>query len=260
MKAWLTKLSLSYMLRDGAELTQPSTPHEGVELTCGLKPPSPKAENLPASAGRVSTYMVRARLTENFKSALAKLIIFIVLYVSLSAAIQFFFTRILISLASPDIMSYKVYVDVLLALLFGYLIVLSFSNLIYWSLRVRYDHSTSAAVRSLFKIIGIGAMVAVLTGSFSDPTAGVALGGFIGMVVGYASQHVLGQVMAGLFLLLSRPFMIGDKIEVSGVTGIVEDITTLFVIIRTDDNKRVLLPCNSLIGSKIVKHHVKKNN
>jgi len=204
--------------------------------------------------------MVRARLTENFKSALAKLIIFIVLYVSLSAAIQFFFTRILIPLTSPDIMSYKVYVDVLLALLFGYLIVLSFSNLIYWSLRVRYDHSTSAAVRSFFKIIGIGAMVAVLTGSFSDPTAGVALGGFIGMVVGYASQHVLGQVMAGLFLLLSRPFMIGDKIEVSGVTGIVEDITTLFVIIRTDDNKRVFLPCNSLIGSKIVKHHVKKNN
>ena len=54
MKAWLTKLSLSYMLGDGAELTQPLTPHEGVELACGLKPLSPKAENLPASARRVS--------------------------------------------------------------------------------------------------------------------------------------------------------------------------------------------------------------
>ena len=54
MKAKLTKMSLSYMLRDGAELTQPSTPHEGVELTCSLKPPSLKVENLPASAGRVS--------------------------------------------------------------------------------------------------------------------------------------------------------------------------------------------------------------
>jgi len=50
----IAKLSLGYMLRDGAELTQPLTPHEGVELACGLKPPSPKAENLPASAGRVS--------------------------------------------------------------------------------------------------------------------------------------------------------------------------------------------------------------
>jgi len=44
-------MSLSYMLRDGAELTQPLTPHEGVELTCSLKPLSPKAENLPTSAG-----------------------------------------------------------------------------------------------------------------------------------------------------------------------------------------------------------------
>jgi len=54
MKAKLTKMSPGYMLRDGAELTHPSTPHERIELTCSLKPLSPKAENLPAEAGRVS--------------------------------------------------------------------------------------------------------------------------------------------------------------------------------------------------------------
>ena len=51
MKARLTKMSPGYMLGDGAELTQPLTPHEGVELACGLKPLSPKVENLPAEAG-----------------------------------------------------------------------------------------------------------------------------------------------------------------------------------------------------------------
>jgi len=59
MKAKLTKMSPSYMLGDGAELTQPSTPHERIELTCNLKPLPPKAENLPASARRVSNELLK---------------------------------------------------------------------------------------------------------------------------------------------------------------------------------------------------------
>jgi len=51
MKAWLTKLSPSYMLRDGAALTRPLTPHEGVELACGLKPLSPESGESPRFSG-----------------------------------------------------------------------------------------------------------------------------------------------------------------------------------------------------------------
>jgi len=56
MKAWLTKMSPSYMPGDGAELTHPSTPHERIELTCSLKPLSPKVENLPAEAGECQLF------------------------------------------------------------------------------------------------------------------------------------------------------------------------------------------------------------
>jgi len=146
---------------------------------------------------------------------------------------------------------YSTYVSVGLALVFGYMIVRSFSNLIYWTLRLRHPHSTAAAVRSLFTIIGVGALAASIAGGAAGGASGVALGGFIGMVVGFATQQVLGQAMAGLFVLIVRPIKIGDKVTVAGETGVVEDITTMFTYIRRDDGSLALVPNNSLIGSKI---------
>jgi small-conductance mechanosensitive channel len=51
-------------------------------------------------------------------------------------------------------------------------------------------------------------MLAAIAGGVAGGAAGVALGGFIGLVVGFASQQVLGQAVAGLFLLIARPFKI----------------------------------------------------
>jgi len=188
-------------------------------------------------------------MVNSFRSALYKFIAAILLYIFSSAMLQYI-TSILI----VNISSYKIYIDIILGLLFGYLIVYYFSEMIYWSLRVKYDHSTSAAVRSLFRLLGIGAMLATMAGALSNPTAGVALGGFIGMIIGYASQQTLGQIMAGMFLLLSRSFVIGDKIEIGGITGYVEDVTALFVVISTDDGKLVYFPCNTVLASIIKKY------
>jgi small conductance mechanosensitive channel len=81
--------------------------------------------------------------------------------------------------------------------------------------------------------------------------AGVALGGFIGLVVGFASQQVLGQAIAGLFILITRPLKIGDKVVLGGDEGIVEDVSTLFTTIVKPDGVKVLTPNNSILGAKI---------
>jgi small-conductance mechanosensitive channel len=81
--------------------------------------------------------------------------------------------------------------------------------------------------------------------------AGVALGGFMGMVVGFASQQALGQAIAGLLLLIARPFKIGDNVVLAGEDGVVEDVSTLFTAIIKADNVRVPIPNNSIIGGKI---------
>jgi small-conductance mechanosensitive channel len=194
----------------------------------------------------------------NFRHALRKFIATIILYLLTSALTQYIVSHVIVVFFNIDISGYKIYIDISLGLCFGYLIIQYFSELIYWSIRSKYDHATAAAMRSLFRLLGVGAMLTALAGALSNPTAGVALGGFIGMLIGYASQQSLGQVIAGILLLLSRPFKIGDRIEVGGVVGRVEDITALYVVLSTDDNKLVYVPCNSILGSRLTKYRLEK--
>jgi small-conductance mechanosensitive channel len=135
------------------------------------------------------------------------------------------------------------YMQILLAIAFGYLIVSGIATFFYWFMRAKYDHATAAAIKNIVKIIGIGAMVAAIAGGAA---AGIALGGFIGMVIGFASQQVLGQAISGLFLLISRPFRIGNSVSLAGEDGIVDDIATLFTIIIKTDGTKVLIPNNSI--------------
>ncbi|MCS7140505.1 MAG: mechanosensitive ion channel family protein [Candidatus Nezhaarchaeota archaeon] len=182
--------------------------------------------------------------------AITKTVIYVILYVVSSALLQYIFTGLLPSLRIY-IAEYAVYAQILLALAFGYLIVNGVASIFYWSMRTRYDHSTAAAIRNVVKIIGVGALVASIAGGVAGGAAGVALGGFLGMVVGFASQQVLGQAIAGLFLLIARPFKIGDHVVAAGEEGIVNDVATLFTRIVKSDGNEVLIPNTSIIGGKI---------
>jgi small-conductance mechanosensitive channel len=194
--------------------------------------------------------MSQENIPSKIRSAMVSLVLWIALYVVVSALI---FTALpsyipgFKELFEP----YSSYVGIGLALAFGYMIVRSVSNLVYWMLRLRHPHSTAAAVRSIFTILGIGALAAGIAGGAAGGAAGVALGGFIGIVIGFATQQVLGQAVAGLFVLLVRPVRIGDYVAVAGEQGVVEDITTLFTMIRKDDGTLALIPNNQLVGSKI---------
>jgi Small-conductance mechanosensitive channel len=204
--------------------------------------------------------------------ATGKLILYIVLYVVVEAVINNLVFPVLQSVvaslpsisyptspssstsasaSTPSIMSYAPYVNILLSLLFGYFIVMAFANVIYWNLRLKYDHPTGASMRSVFRLIGIGALVAAIAGGVAGGAAGVALGGFIGLVIGFASQQVLGQAVAGMFILLARPFRSKDHVNVVGEEGTVEEVTTLFTYISKPDGTSVLVPNNSIIGNKI---------
>ncbi|MEM1508628.1 MAG: mechanosensitive ion channel [Thermofilaceae archaeon] len=181
------------------------------------------------------------------------LVAWILVYIVTSAII---FTTIpaFIPQVGAAISEYSMYMGVGLALLFGYMIVKSIASITYWSLRIKYPHSTAAAVRSLIQVLGIGALAASIAGGTAGGAAGVALGGFMGMVVGFATQQVLNQAIAGLFVLLVRPIKIGERVTVAGETGIVEDIATLFTTLRKEDGTLALVPNNMLLGSKVYVH------
>ena len=187
----------------------------------------------------------------SYRMATVKLIIFIALYLLASAILAYFFNTYLVDIGFEKAAEYSGYAYVLLALLFGYLIVVAFADIIYWTMMVRHDKSTASSVRNVFIIIGIGAMIAVIAGAHAGGAAGVALGGFIGMVVGFASQQVLGQAIAGLFLNIARPFKIGDPVNISAEDGVVAGTSTLFTTIDKVDGVRTLIPNSMVIAQKI---------
>ncbi|MEZ0346838.1 MAG: mechanosensitive ion channel domain-containing protein [Infirmifilum sp.] len=194
--------------------------------------------------------MSQENISLHIRNSMFKLIMWIVVYILVNAIIFATLPSIIPGFKSI-IDPYSTYIGIGLALFFGYMIVKSFSTLVYWMLRLRHPHSTAAAVKSIFTIMGIGALAAGIAGGAAGGAAGVALGGFIGMIIGYATQQILGQAMAGLFLLLVRPVKIGDYVNVAGEQGYIEDISTLFSLIKKDDGTLALIPNNQLVGSKI---------
>ncbi|QKR00438.1 mechanosensitive ion channel [Metallosphaera tengchongensis] len=204
----------------------------------------------------VSVNEIRKKITES----IGRLVLYIVIFVVIEALVNNFLFPYLESLrlnlvstsvSGIGIASYAPYVNILLSLLFGYFIIQAFVSVVYWNLRLKYDHSIAASMRSVFRLIGIGALVAAIAGAVAGGASGVALGGFIGIVVGFASQQVLGQALDGLFILLSRPFKIKDHISVTGDEGIVEEITTLFTYVQKQDGTVAIIPNNLVIGNKV---------
>lgn len=76
--------------------------------------------------------------------------------------------------------------------------------------------------------------------------------GIAGVAVGFASQTTIENGISGVLLLLEQPFRVGDTIEVSGVTGRIENISVLSIKIRTAENNVVRIANAHLLKDRIV--------
>ncbi len=74
--------------------------------------------------------------------------------------------------------------------------------------------------------------------------------GLLSVVVGLAAQSTLGNLISGISLVLYRPFKLGDTIQVSSPsgmeTGMVENINLGYTILRTADDRRIVIPNNTM--------------
>ncbi|RLM68659.1 mechanosensitive ion channel family protein [Halorubrum sp. Atlit-26R] len=96
--------------------------------------------------------------------------------------------------------------------------------------------------------IAIGFAVAGY-GSFLSAFA--VFGGAIALAVGFAAQDLLGNFVAGVFILKDKPFQVGDWIEWGGNAGRVEDIDLRVSRVRTFDNELVTVPNGDLANSAV---------
>ncbi|MDQ6709373.1 MAG: mechanosensitive ion channel [Candidatus Dormibacteraeota bacterium] len=92
-------------------------------------------------------------------------------------------------------------------------------------------------------VIGVVAAFTILFGSPALVFGGF---GFLALAFSLAFQDILKNFIAGIFLLLERPFRLGDEISVETHTGTVENIEMRTTTLRTSDGEQVLIP-NSLL-------------
>ncbi|TCO20273.1 mechanosensitive ion channel-like protein [Kribbella steppae] len=91
-------------------------------------------------------------------------------------------------------------------------------------------------------------VVAVATAFITIPSARsvgasfLVSAGVLSVVVGLAAQTTLGNLLAGLQILLTDPIRIDDVVVVNGEWGRIDEITLTYVVVRTWDNRRLILP------------------
>jgi small-conductance mechanosensitive channel len=108
--------------------------------------------------------------------------------------------------------------------------------------------------RTIFAaIVFLGVVSALLVIPQVRAIAGgvLASSAVIGLVIGFASQRTIGNVVAGILIAFSQPLRLGDEVEVAGVKGVVEEIGLTYTWIRTRDNDRLVVPNEKLASDTI---------
>lgn len=101
-----------------------------------------------------------------------------------------------------------------------------------------------------YAMLAMGGL-AVLSTFGVETTSFAAVIAALGFAVGMALSGTLGNAASGILLLIFRPFKVGDVVSAGGVTGKVEELGLFTTTFDTPDNRRIIVPNNSIFGSTI---------
>jgi small conductance mechanosensitive channel len=110
---------------------------------------------------------------------------------------------------------------------------------------VRYMDSVVGVVLTLILLISMLSLFGIETTSFAGILAAV------GVAVGMAWSGLLSNFAAGVFMIVLRPFHVGDMITAAGITGVVKEIGLFATTIDTADNIRVFVGNTKIFGDNI---------
>jgi small conductance mechanosensitive channel len=121
--------------------------------------------------------------------------------------------------------------------------------------RARVDVGTQILVKRALVVTWLVVTVVVVLGILGVNPAGLlALAGAVGLAFSLALQDILKNFFSGVYLLLERPFRVGDTIRVKDQLGVVENIGVRTTLLRTQDNVQVLVPNATVFGEVITNH------
>lgn len=123
------------------------------------------------------------------------------------------------------------------------------------SSRYRMDPSIRQLVENLFAVIAATLAVVTVLAQFGFDVVSIIAGlGIVGIAVGFAAQSTLSNFIAGITLLIERPFRIGDWVTINGQEGKVVKIALRTTWLRTRDNIFTMIPNDSVASTDIINY------
>jgi small-conductance mechanosensitive channel len=85
----------------------------------------------------------------------------------------------------------------------------------------------------------------------------LASAGLLAAIIGLAAQQAFSNIVSGIFVVIFKPFRVGDLIEIEDKRGMVEDITLRHTIIRNVENRRLIIPNSVISNETIINSNIK---
>ena len=144
----------------------------------------------------------------------------------------------------------------LITLVVGWFIIKIIVGLIHKTIeRTEADETLEKFFASLASILLKTILVMMVIGQLGVKTASfIAVLGAATFAVGFALQGSLSNFAAGVMILIFRPFKVGDFIEAGGATGSVDEVGIFATIIRTGDNKKMIVSNSAITGGNITNY------
>lgn len=144
-------------------------------------------------------------------------------------------------------------IGAILTLLIGFWIIGIIRNVINRSLEQsgmelslrKFLVSLASVGLKILLILSVAGMFGVETTSF------IAVFGALALAIGMALQGSLGHFASGVMILFFKPYKIGDVVDIDGKIGKVEEIQIFNTVLRTPDNKKVIIPNGSVTDGVI---------
>jgi len=109
-------------------------------------------------------------------------------------------------------------------------------------------------ISAMIYILGVGFAIYSIPSLRALSVSLFAGAGILAIVIGFASQHAFANIVSGIFIVIFKPFRVGDRITIgTDMRGVVEDINLRHTIIKNFENKRIIVP-NSIISNERIKN------
>lgn len=149
---------------------------------------------------------------------------------------------------------YENAISVVVVAFLGHVAVQSGTKWVYTVSQRRTPEDVARTLRVIARLLGYGLIFSFLVSVVTDnAVAALTMGSFAGLVAGFASQTVMGHTVAGVFLAIFRPVGLGENVTIGRETGVVADITLMHIVLDSDE-KRVLIPSSTVVGSILIKN------